>query len=172
MLTLKQLAKELKEDRSLIRKWAIKQFGPGVFQKVRDPEGSGAEVLAFTKGFEHQVKAARCAWKGSRKVLATNGEVAEGGVFYAIQLAPEISESRMKFGFASSIENRCKSHRTCCPSLVVLCTWKCDLPVEYAALKVVASVSLPVCGSNEVYDVEDWGVLKAKLDSFFEILAT
>lgn len=167
MICLREIAIELNEDRSVLRKWINNQYGNNTFNKIRDPKGSGAIVLALEPKIATKIKSERMAWRGGQPSTTTT--VSQSGCFYAVLVAPELSSARMKFGYASSILARCNDHRTTCPTLQILATWDCDRPVEYTALRVVAANSKLVGG--EVYDVMDWESLKAKLDTLFGLLS-
>jgi hypothetical protein len=165
MLTLRELATELGEDRSRLRKWIIEHFGRDVLVRSRDPLGSGQLVLMLETNLAELVREKRFAWKGQGEFKAD----VTTGCFYAVMIVPELSELRFKFGYASSIDSRLATHRTTCPTLCLIDSWPCRFSVESVALQLVTKHSKHIGG--EVFDVENYAELKLKLNQFFELIA-
>ncbi len=74
-------------------------------------------------------------------VDGSNGEEVSNahGYFYIIQLEPALDAGRLKLGFAASIEDRLRSHRTSAPFASVIGYWPCKLLWEKTAIDCVAS---------------------------------
>ncbi len=49
------------------------------------------------------------------------------GVFYVIQLEPDLDPGRIKLGFATNVRERLRKHRTSAPFAVIVRTWPCKL---------------------------------------------
>ena len=166
-ITLRELANELGENRSQLRKWVIKYFGKGSLELARDPVGGGQSVLVVKETMIDRIRQERINWNGESCKASSLIETA--GYFYAIQTCPDISQKRFKFGYAVDVDHRSATHRTTCPTLCVLKTWKCESFVEKTALLVVAKHSVHVGG--EVFDVDDWLLMEQYLDSFFQMFS-
>ena len=93
----------------------------------------------------------------------------EKGCFYLLLLFPELSQTRIKVGYASSLDARLMSHRTTCPTLKLVKSWTCKATWESAAIACVTQVSTMI--GVEVFDCADLDSLTARLDSFFELVA-
>jgi hypothetical protein len=165
-MTLRELATELGENRSVLRKWVIKHFGRNAVRLERDPSGGGQSVLVIDDLRVEQIKEQRIAWRGDSNAVPL---IARRGFFYAIRVCPDLSPIRFKFGYAVDVDSRAATHRTTCPTLEIVKTWHCDSFVEQVALVVVSKHSRSVGG--EVFDVEDWELVREKLDLFFDLVS-
>jgi hypothetical protein len=94
-VSLKSLAVELGLDRSNMRKYVLKA---GVTpHKRRTPDSAGQLTLAVTSDEADSIRTRRREQGflgGARPVPS------EVGVFYVVQLVPELDSRRVKFGYA------------------------------------------------------------------------
>lgn len=100
-VSLKQLAVELDLDRSNTRKYVLKS---GIQPHRRRTADSGGQLtLALTAEEAEAIRSKRSeeGFLGSHKPV-----VKEFGVFYLIQLVPELDPRRIKLGFADDMAAR------------------------------------------------------------------
>jgi hypothetical protein len=89
------------------------------------------------------------------------------GVFYLIQLEPQLDPNRFKLGFATSIEERLRAHRTSAPFADVLKIWPCKLLWEKTAIECVSQ------GCEKIYTevfIGDIETVRKKCDAFFALM--
>jgi len=93
----------------------------------------------------------------------------ECGVFYIIQLVPELDHRRIKLGFAIDLNDRLTQHRTSAPTAEVVKYWSCKRLWEKTVMDCLTSVS---CRHilNEVFECEALNELIAWGDILFDIL--
>lgn len=89
------------------------------------------------------------------------------GVFYLIQLEPELDPERFKLGFATNIDERLRSHRTAAPLCRVLRTWPCKLLWEKTAIEFIT----PGCERlhTEVFRAESIEATEKRCEQFFSL---
>lgn len=163
-VSLKLLAAELGLDRSNMRKYALKV---GVKpHKRRTPDSAGQLTLAVTAA---EAKFLRAKRREQGFLEASRPVSTEVGVFYIIQLVPELDPRRLKFGFADDIQARLAQHRTSAPTAQLLKTWPCRRPWEGT---VIDSLSGAGCRLilNEVYECEDVPAVVERADAIFSLL--
>jgi len=120
-VSIKDLATRLGMDRSHARRYVLK-LGY-TFHKRRTAADSGSQLtLCVTSAEADQIVCQR-ADKGF--LASTVVAVSDVGVFYVIQLVPELDPKRCKLGFAESLEQRLLEHRTAAPTACVLRAWPC-----------------------------------------------
>jgi hypothetical protein len=91
-----------------------------------------------------------------------------GGVFYLIQLEPEHDPGRFKLGFATSIEERLRSHKTAAPFSKVLRTWPCKLLWEKTAIECAAQGCVRL--HTEVFRAESIEEVRSRCEQFFRLM--
>jgi len=117
-VSIKDLAARLGMDRSHARRYVLK---PGyAFHKRRTPDSGSQLTLCVISAEAEQIMSQR-ADQGF--VASTVVTVSDVGVFYVIQLAPDLDPMRLKFGFAESLQQRLLEHRTAAPTARVLRAW-------------------------------------------------
>ena len=163
-VSLKLLAAELGLDRSNMRKYVLKT---GVrSHKRRTPDSAGQLTLAVTATEADLIRTRRREQgflEGSRPI------VTEVGVFYIIQLVPELDSNRLKFGFAEDIQNRVAQHRTSAPTAKVVKTWPCRRSWEGTVIDCVAAAGCRLI-LNEVYECNDLATVVERADAIFGLL--
>jgi len=91
-----------------------------------------------------------------------------GGYFYVIQLEPELDPLRLKLGFATSVEDRVRKHKTSAPFSKVLAFWPCKLLWEKTVIDCLTENSEKVY--TEVFRVEDVEETIRRATAFFELM--
>jgi hypothetical protein len=163
-VSIKDLAKRLGMDRSHARRYVMK-LGYS-FHKRRTPD-SGSQLTLCVSGAEAEEITSQRQDKG---FLASNVvTVSDVGVFYVIQLVPDLDPRRLKLGFAESLEQRLSQHRTAAPTARVLRAWPCKRSWELTAIDALTREG---CGLilNEVFECDDLDRLVKRGDAFFNML--
>lgn len=80
---------------------------------------------------------------------------ADRGVFYIVQLAPDLAPQRLKFGFTTTLDDRLCRYRTANPNCVLLGSWPCRRSHERAAIYQIAEAADGHQLGGEVYDCDD-----------------
>ena len=119
-VSLKELAEQLGTDRSQFRRYVLNL---GYTVHKRRTQGSGGQLTLCVSTAEANEIVARRTEQGF--VSSTAVAISDVGVFYVIQLVPELDPQRLKLGFAESISQRHSQHRTAAPTAKVLHTWPC-----------------------------------------------
>lgn len=93
---------------------------------------------------------------------------AEEGVFYLIQLEPEIDPGRFKVGFAASMSDRLRALRCSAPFASIVKTWPCRRFWEKTAIDCV----LAECERlhTEVFRATSLDAVVAKCERFFAVM--
>ena len=162
---LKDLANELGIDKSNLRKYILEKVSEVEFIKVRTPETRGQVTLALTIEDAEIVRQTResAGFTTDKLPVIKNGS----GVFYVIQVIPELDPGRVKLGFASGINARLQAHRTVAPTAKIIKTWDCKRTWESAAL---ASATREGCEliASEIFKCDSLDGLIERIDMFFE----
>lgn len=163
-VSLKLLAAELGLDRSNIRKYALKI---GVKPHRRRTADSGGQLTLAVSSAEAEFIRTKRREQGflesSRPVSA------EVGVFYIIQLIPDLDPCRLKFGFADDIRARLDQHRTSAPTAAVVKTWPCRRAWEGTVIDCLAAAGCKLI-LNEVYECGDVTAIVGRADAIFALL--
>ena len=162
-ISLKQLSERLGMDRSHARRY-LKRLGIKT-QKRRTADSGSQLCLTVTEEQAENILAQRRneGFLGSGKAVA-----AEAGVFYVIQLVPELDPSRVKLGFAIDMNDRLAQHRTAAPTASIMKTWPCKRSWEQTVMDALVADG---CRHmlNEVYECDDLDGLIAKGDALFKL---
>jgi T5orf172 domain len=90
------------------------------------------------------------------------------GFLYIIQLEPTLDPGRYKIGYAGSVQDRLRSHRTSAPFSVVIEQWPCNLLWEKTAIDCIAAncarLHTEVFRTTNIVDVIDRG------NRFFQLM--
>src|SRR4051794_5003756 len=106
-VSLRQLAQALGLDRSNARKYILKQgFRP---VKRRTADSGGMLTLSFTKEEAERIVALRRE-QGYFGAALGNSASEERGVFYVVQVVPDLDPHRIKLGFAADVQERLQQH--------------------------------------------------------------
>lgn len=163
-LSIKDLAKRLGMDRSHARRYVMK-LGYS-FHKRRTPDSGSQLTLCVTNAEADEIVSLR-ADKGF--TASTVVAISDVGVFYVIQLVPDLDPKRLKLGFAESLEQRLSQHRTAAPTARVLRAWPCKRPWELTAIDALTREGCRLI-LNEVFECDDPDTLVKRGDAFFSML--
>ncbi len=163
-LSIKDLAKRLGMDRSHARRYVMK-LGYS-FHKRRTPDSGSQLTLCVTNAEADEIVSLR-ADKGF--TASTVVAISDVGVFYVIQLVPDLDPKRLKLGFAESLEQRLSQHRTAAPTARVLRAWPCKRPWELTAIDALTREGCRLI-LNEVFECDDLDTLVKRGDAFFSML--
>jgi len=163
-VSIKELAQRLGMDRSHARRYVLK-LGYS-FHKRRTPNSGRQLTLCVTTAEAEEIVSQR-AEKGflASSVVA----VCDVGVFYAIQLVPDLDPKRLKLGFAESLEQRLSQHRTAAPTARVLRAWPCKRSWEVTAIDALTRQGCRLI-LNEVFECDEPDTLVTRGDVFFGML--
>lgn len=163
-ITLKDLAAEFgihhSNVRPYLRKCGIKT------QRRRTPNSRNQLTDTLSREEADFVRAKRReeGYLGSLKPV--EGDV---GLFYVIQLVPELDATRIKLGFANDISTRMIQHRTSAPTARVLKTWPCKRSWESTVMDALVACDCQLI-ANEVFECSDIQALLARGDALFGLL--
>lgn len=166
LVTLKELAEEFGVERSSLRKWIVKNEFASC--SVRSNDSRGQLSLAFTEDIAEQIREKRHA-QGFCFEKQFPAAVSNIGMFYAIQVAPDLRPERIKLGFATNLVERLAAHRTASPTASVLLVFPCRRTWEFAAIDAITDCDcIPL--SNEVFDFQSLEELAVRATRFFSLL--
>ena len=163
-VSIKELSERLGMDRSHARRYVLKSgFHP---YKRRTRDSQNQLTLCLTEE-EAQAILAKRGTEGFRGT--TVPVVSDVGVFYVIQLVPELDPCRIKLGFAIDLLDRLSQHRTAAPTAVVMKSWPCKRTWEQTVMDCLTSVGCRLL-LNEVFECDDPSSLVQRGESLFSIL--
>jgi hypothetical protein len=163
-VSIKDLAKRLGMDRSHARRYVMK-LGY-TFHKRRTPDSGNQLTLCVTSAEADQIVSQRADQGFTASTVVAVSDV---GVFYVIQLVPDLDPKRLKLGFAESIEQRLSQHRTAAPTARVLRAWPCKSLWEQTAIDALTTVGCRLI-LNEVFECDEPDALVKRGDAFFSML--
>jgi len=163
-VSLKQLAEKLGMDRSHARRYILRL---GLRPKKRRTQDSGNQLALTLTTAEAGVVLNRRMEAGFLK--SDKAVDNERGVFYVVQLVPDLDPRRLKLGFAVDMNERLSQHRTAAPTAACLRAWPCRRSWEST---VIDSVTRTGCRLiiSEVYEADDVGELLRRGDEFFSLM--
>lgn len=158
------MAERLGMDRSHARRYVLKL---GYKPQKRRTADSGSQLTLTVTSEEAEAILRNRREQG----FTAEGKPveSESGVFYVIQLVPELDPKRIKLGFAMDLNDRLSQHRTAAPTATVLKSWPCKRSWETTVMDCLASVT---CRHilNEVFECDRLDELIARGDELFCIL--
>lgn len=163
-VSIKDLAKRLGRDRSHAHRYVPKHGY--AFHKRRTPDSGSQLTLCVTSAEADQIVSQRSDKGFNASTVVTVSDV---GVFYVIQLVPDLDPKRLKLGFAESLEQRLSQHRTTAPTARVLRTWPCKRLWEITAIDALTRIGCRLI-LNEVFECDELDALVARGDAFFSLL--
>lgn len=163
-VSLKELAQRLGMDRSHARRYVLK-LGYS-FHKRRTPD-SGSQLTLCVTGIETEEIVSQRAEKAF--VASTVVAISDVGVFYVIQLVPDLDPKRLKLGFAEGLEQRLSQHRTAAPTARVLRAWPCKRVWERTAMDALTRQECRLI-LNEVFECDEPDALVERGNAFFGML--
>lgn len=162
--SIKELANRLGMDRSHARRYILK-LGY-TFHKRRTQDSGGQLTLCVSSDEAEEIASQRADQGFTAQNVVTVSDV---GLFYIIQLVPELDPKRLKLGFAESIEQRLSQHRTAAPTAKALRAWPCKRTWEATAIDSLTWVNCRLI-LNEVFECENPETLLERGDAFFNML--
>jgi len=162
-VSVKQLAQELGLDPSNTRKYVLSQGF--AFLKQRTPDSRNQLANVLTKEDAEAIKALREAQGFTGTIVAQGDE----GVFYIVQVVPELDPLRVKLGFASDVSARLQAHRTVAPTAALVGFWPCKRTWERAAMDSIARIGCQVI-ANEVFQCDGLAGLVDRGEAFFALM--
>jgi hypothetical protein len=90
------------------------------------------------------------------------------GYFYLIQLEPDHDPGRFKVGFATSVDERLRSHRTAAPLCELVKAWPCKLLWEKTAIDAVTVGCERLY--TEVFRTASLQQVETRCQSFFDLM--
>ncbi len=163
-ISIKDLANRLGMDRSHARRYVLK-LGYS-FHKRRTQDSGGQLTLCLIAAEAEEIVSQRADQGFTASTLVAVSDV---GVFYVIQLVPELDPNRLKLGFAESIHQRLSQHRTAAPTARVLHAWPCKRSWELTAMDSLTRLDCRLI-LNEVFECNDAQALVERGDAFFRLL--
>jgi len=163
-ISIKHLAEKLGMDRSHARRYVLKLgFKP---QKRRTADSGSQLTLTVTTQEAEAIYRHRMDQGFTAEGKAVESEA---GVFYVIQLIPELDPKRIKLGFAIDLNDRLVQHRTSAPTAKVLQSWPCKRSWEVTVMDCLSSVA---CRHilNEVFECDNLDDLVGTANELFRIL--
>src|SRR4030067_20903 len=135
-ISIKHLAESLCMDRSHARRYVLKLGIKPAKRRTRD-SGNQLTLTVTSEEADAILKQRReQGFAGQSKAVET-----EAGVFYVIQLVPELDPRRIKLGFAIDLNDRLVQQRTAAPTARVLKSWACRRSWEVTVMDCLSSVA-------------------------------
>lgn len=163
-VSIKELAGRLGMDRSHARRYVLRLgYTP---HKRRTSDSGGQLTLCVTSDEANEICSQRKYQGFEASTVVAAPEI---GVFYVIQLVPELDPRRLKLGFAEGIDQRLSQHRTAAPTARVLRAWPCKRSWEQTAIDSLTRADCRLI-LNEVYECENPTPLLERGEAFFSML--
>lgn len=163
-VSIKDLANRLGMDRSNARRY-VKKLGYS-FHKRRTPDSGGQLTLCVTSTEADEIALQREEKGFTAPTLVSISDV---GVFYVIQLVPDLDPKRLKLGFADNLDQRLSQHRTAAPTARVLHAWPCKRSWESTAIDALTHEGCRLI-RNEVFECDEPTTLVQRGNAFFKML--
>lgn len=152
-ISLKQLSENLGMDRSHARRFVLKL---GITpHKRRTHDSANQLTLTVTSEEAEKILEARRSLGFSEDRTAVD---TEAGVFYVIQLVPELDPKRIKLGYANDLSDRLAQHRTSAPTAKVVSSWPCKRSWKTTVMDCLRMIGCKHI-LNEVFECEDLSTL-------------
>ena len=133
-------------------------------EKARSSEGHGQLTSYIT---ESELEAVRESLAASpQSVVESDSSL--WGVFYLLQLEPQLDPGRFKLGYAASIDDRLRSHRTVAPLAKLIETWPCKLLWEKTAIESISRGYERLY--TEVFRAPSIDEVVARVEEFFNVM--
>lgn len=164
LISVTEIAKTHARHRSVLHK-IIKRLGIET-RRIRSEEARGQEAVYITLA-DYSLLKAEIEYEQDSDL--PDEETAEWrGFLYIVQLEPQFDPGRFKIGFATSVEDRLKSHRTSAPFAKVVRQWPCKLLWEKTAIESITRDCERL--HTEVFRTSDIEIVLAQAESFFDLM--
>ena len=162
-ISLKQLAVEVGLSRATARNYVLKcGIRP---HKRRTPDSHGQRILGLTIEEAEFIRSKR---REEGSLRSHRLIVKESGVFYLIQLVPEVDPRRIMLGFADDMAVRMAQHKTAAPTATLVKCWPCKRSWKSTVIDCLSVECRLIL--NEVYECENVISLVDKADRLFALL--
>ena len=163
-ISIKHLAEKLGMDRSHARRYVLKLGFKPTKRRTRESGNQLTLTVTFDEADSILKHREEQGFAGQSKAVET-----EAGVFYVIQLVPELDPRRIKLGFAVDLNDRLVQHRTAAPTARIVKSWLCKRSWEGTVMDCLASHD---CRHilNEVFECENLESLISRGDNLFSLL--
>lgn len=141
----------------------VRRLGLGVVKR-KSVKGRGQSISHISANDYEELKRHIKDW--SNLEPDPNGE--GSGVFYIIQLEPQLDPTRVKVGFTENLEERLRSHRTTAPYSAIVEKWPCKLLWERTAIECVTQECEQLY--TEVFRAKSISHLVEMADRFFRLM--
>jgi len=167
-VSLRRLAEMLGINQSQTRKYVLKLgYSP---PQARTPDSRGKLTYVFTKeACEAIITTRRQQGFMMGDTRGTPVVSEDVGVFYIIQIIPELDPNRLKLGFAANVQERLAQHRTSAPTARILRSWPSRRTWEPTLIDCVGSRGCELI-LNEVYECADLAALLDYAEALFKML--
>lgn len=163
-VSIKDLARDIGMDRSHARRYILKLgLKP---EKRRTPNSGGQLTLTLTTGEADFVRKKR---EENGFLDSSKPVQSDVGVFYVVQVVPELDPTRIKLGFADDPDSRLNQHRTSAPTAQIIKSWPSRRSWESTAIDCLTGEGCKLI-MNEVYECSNLERLLELGDSFFALL--
>lgn len=164
LISVTEIAKTHSRHRSVLHK-IIRRLGIET-RRLRSEEARGQEAIYITVA-DYTLLKAEIEYEPHGDL--TEEETAEWrGFLYIVQLEPQLDPGRFKIGFATSVEDRLKSHKTSAPFAKVVRQWPCKLLWEKTAIEGITLECEKL--HTEVFRTNNIAAVIARAESFFEVM--
>lgn len=164
LVAVRDLAKQLGRQKAHLFK-VLKRLGIKSV-KERDASAKGQAIARISAEDARRVTEALSTIDDQLSGVGVPLETS--GVFYLIQLEPELDASRFKLGFASSMPERLRQLRCSAPFAKVLKSWPCKLVWERTAIDSVTQGCERV--HTEVFRAPSLTEIEARCEAFFALM--
>ncbi len=142
----------------ILKRYEVETF------KLKSAENHGQKVAHITiEDFEYLKEN-----YVNPKALDSETSIECEGLFYLIQLEPELAPNRFKLGFTTNLKDRLSKHRCSAPYAQVVKTWECHVTWEKTAIDAVTQGAQRVY--EEVYLHESIEKVTERCEAFFNLL--
>jgi hypothetical protein len=170
--TYKDIAKRLGIDSGTVRR-LIQRVGPqlGIAVQQGRTGASNAKWAHYLSRDDTERLVACYQSKGKGELRgedAPEDAFQAAGIFYVIQLIPELRPDRLKVGYTDSLEKRLAEHQTAAPTARVLASWPCKRSWDYAAMDCITREDCTWL-NNEVFEGDPDGFVQ-RGNTFFALM--
>ena len=163
-MTLRELADELGIHHSVLRKYIVKNSISTI--SVRPRGGHGQQAHALTLDDAKTVRALR-----EQQGFGTAGPSMDTGpgLFYLVQVVPDLDSHRIKLGFTCDMEARLGTYRCVSPTADLVKSWPCNRAWEVAAIASITRLGCRLI-ANEVFQCDYLDQVIKQGDEFFALM--
>ena len=141
----------------------VRRLGLNVVKKKGD-KGRGQLINHIAASDYEELKKHINLWANPKADPINEGS----GVFYIIQLEPQLDARRVKVGFTENLDERLRSHRTTAPYSEIVEKWPCKLLWEKTAIECITQDCERLY--TEVFRADSVGRLVKMANRFFELM--